>query len=126
MFNKIILIGNITKDVELRQTPNGSSVVSINLASNRKWKDSAGNQKEEVCFIEASAFGKTAETIAKFFKKGNPILVEGRLILQQWTDKDGGKRSKHIIGIDSFQFMSYGKKEEEVQETQIEDGNDIF
>jgi single-strand DNA-binding protein len=105
-FNKVIMIGNCTRDPATKQIGSGTSITELGLASNRKWKDAGGNQKEEVCFVDAVAFGKTAETIAKFFHKGDPILLEGRLTYQTWDDKQSGaKRSKHVITIESFSFV---------------------
>jgi single-strand DNA-binding protein len=106
MFNKVILVGNLTRDVELRYLPNGSSVAKFGLATNRKWKDNhSGDQREEVMFIDITVFGRSAEIANQYLRKGSKVLVEGRLSLNQWTDQSGQKRSKHEIVADSVQFM---------------------
>jgi single-strand DNA-binding protein len=106
MFNKVILVGNLTRDVELRYLPNGSSVAKFGLATNRRWKDNnTGDQREEVMFIDISVFGRSAEIANQYLRKGSKVLVEGRLSLNQWTDQSGQKRSKHEIVADSVNFM---------------------
>lgn len=111
-FNKVILAGNLTRDPELRYTPKGTAVCKIGLAINRSWKTESGEKKEEVTFVDVDSFGKTAENISKYLKKGRPILVEGRLKLDQWDDKQSGqKRSKLGVILESFQFMDSGNKE---------------
>lgn len=106
MFNKVILVGNLTRDVELRYLPNGSSVAKFGLATNRKWKDNqSGELRQEVMFIDITVFGRSAEIANQYLKKGSKVLVEGRLSLNQWTDQSGQKRSKHEIVADSVQFM---------------------
>ena len=105
-YNKVILIGNLTRDPELRYTPKGMAIVKIGLAINRTWKNEAGETKEEVTFVDVDAFGRTAENIGQYFKKGRPILIEGRLKLDQWDDKQSGqKRSKLGVVLENFQFM---------------------
>lgn len=102
--NKVILFGNLTRDVELRHTAN-SSVAGFGVAVNRKWKNAAGESQEETTFVDCEAWGKTGEIIAQYFAKGAKILVEGRLKLDQWEDKDGGaKRSKIKVVVESFHF----------------------
>ena len=109
-FNKVILMGNLTRDPQMSYMPNNTAVVEIGLAMNHRYKDSAGNQQEKVCFVDCNAFGKTAETINKYLAKGNPLLVEGRLELDQWQDKDGNNRSKHKVFIERFTFVGAGKE----------------
>ena len=105
-YNKVLLMGNITRDIELRTLPSQNSVAQIGLAVNRKWRDQSGELKEEVTFVDCDAFGKTAENIAKFFSKGRPIFIEGRLRLDTWKDKtDGSNRSKLKVVIENFQFV---------------------
>ena len=103
--NKVQIAGNLTRDPELRYTPNNTAVCSFSIATNRKWKSAAGEQQEEVTFIDCDAWGKTAEVINEHLRKGRPIFIEGRLKLDQWDDKDGGKRSKMKVVVDSFQFI---------------------
>ena len=110
-FNKVILVGNLTRDPQLRYLPSQMAVVDIGLAVNHKYRTAQGEDREEVCFIDCSAFGKQAEVINQYCQKGKPLLVEGRLKYETWEDKQGGgKRSKHKIMIDSFQFLG-GRQE---------------
>jgi len=105
-FNKVILIGNLTRDVELKYLPKGTAVCNLSLAVNRRWKTEAGEEKEDVYFAECKAFGKQAETIAQYVKKGHPLMVEGRLTREEWDDKKtGDKRSTTRIMIETFQFL---------------------
>jgi single-strand DNA-binding protein len=111
-FNKVILAGNLTRDPELRYTPKGTAVTKISIAINRTWKSEAGETKEEVTFVEAEAFSRTAEVIAQYLKKGRPILIEGRLRYDTWDDKQtNAKRSKLLVVIDTFQFLDSGRAE---------------
>ena len=104
-FNKIIFGGRLSRDPQLSCLPNQTSVVEFGLANNRRWTSKDGEQKEETCFVDAQAFGKTAENINKYFKKGRPILIEGRLDFSQWETPEGQKRSKHRIHVDNFTFV---------------------
>jgi len=104
-FNKVILLGNLTRDPELRSTPSGMSILKMGLAVNRKYKNAQGELQEEVSFIDIDAFGHQAETIHKYVSKGSPLLVEGRLRLDQWEDKEGQKRSKLGVVLETFQFV---------------------
>src|SRR6267142_7002565 len=105
-FNKVILVGNLTRDPQLRYLPSQMAVVDIGLAINHKWRTPQGEDREEVCFIDCSAFGKQAEVINQYCQKGRPLLVEGRLKYETWDDKQGGgKRSKHKIIIEGFQLL---------------------
>lgn len=104
-YNRVILIGNLTRDPEMSFLPSQTAVTEIGLAVNRKWKDQQGEQREETCFIDCRAYGKQAETLTKYVKKGSPILIEGRLQLDSWEAQDGTKRSKHRVIIERFQFL---------------------
>ena len=105
-FNKVILVGNLTRDPELRFTPKGTAIARIGLAVNRNWTSETGEKKEEVTFVDVDAFGKQAELIGNYFKKGRPILIEGRLRYDQWDDKQTGqKRSKLGVVLEAFQFL---------------------
>ena len=111
-FNKVILAGNLTRDPEMKYTPKGSAVASFGLAINRQWTTETGEKREEATFIDITAFGKTAEVIGKFFTKGKPMLMEGRLKLDQWDDKaTGAKRSKLGVVLESFSFIGGDKSE---------------
>jgi single-strand DNA-binding protein len=108
-YNKVILVGNLTRDPELRYTPKGMAIAKIGLAVNRRWTPEGGEQREETTFVDIDAFGKQAETIAQYMKKGSPLLVEGRLRLDQWDDKQTGqKRSKLGVVLEGFQFLGSG------------------
>jgi len=104
-YNKVILVGNLTRDPQMSFLPNQTPVVELGLAVNRKWKDPQGNPKEEVCFVDCRAYGRQAETINNYLKKGQQVLLEGRLQFSQWEGKDGVKRSKHRVIVERFQFL---------------------
>lgn len=105
-FNKVILMGHMTRDPNLRYTPNQTAVVDFGIAINRKFKSADGQDREEVTFVDCTAWQKTGEVINQYFKKGKPIHIEGRLKLDQWEDKNGGgKRSKLSVVVESFQFI---------------------
>jgi single-strand DNA-binding protein len=106
MYNKVILIGNLTRDVELRYTPSGTAVAKFGLATNRTYIDATTKEKkQEVMFIDITMFGRSAETANQWLKKGKKVLIEGRLVLDQWTGQDGQKRSKHSVVAEKMQFM---------------------
>jgi single-strand DNA-binding protein len=107
-FNKILLMGNLTRDPQLSYLPSNTPVVEIGIATNHRYKKQDGTQADDVMFIDCRAFGRTAEVINQYFQKGKPIFIEGRLQLDQWTDKEGQKRSKHRVFIDNFQFVGDG------------------
>lgn len=104
-YNKVLLMGNLTRDVELKYTPSNMAVANLGLAVNRRYKGGDGEMKEEVTFVDCEAWGSTAENLSKFFSKGRPIFLEGRLKLDQWQDKDGGNRSKLKVVVENFQFV---------------------
>jgi len=104
-FNKVLLIGNLTRDPQLSYLPSQTAVVEFGLAVNRKWTGKDGSKKEETCFVDCRAFGGTAETINKYLTKGRPVFVEGRLDFDSWTAQDGTKRSKHRVTVENFQFL---------------------
>jgi single-strand DNA-binding protein len=115
-FNKIILIGNLTRDPQLSYLPSQTPVCEFGLAVNEKWKDREGQPQERTCFIDCTAFGKQAETINQHLTKGRAVLVEGSLQFDQWEDRDGKKRSKHRVRVIGFQFMDGGKGKGEQDE----------
>ncbi len=106
--NKVLLIGNLTRDPEVRMMSSGRPVCNFGLALNRNYKDSEGNKKEEVTFVDVECFGPRAEAVGRFFSKGRPIFVEGRLKLDQWESKDGEKRSAIRVVLDNFEFVDSG------------------
>ncbi len=109
-FNRVLLMGNLTRDPELRYTPSGSAVCGFGLAVNRRYKTSDGEQQQETCFVEVSAFARQAETISQYLNKGSPIFIEGRLKLDQWTSQDGQKRSRLSVVAERFQFLGRGRE----------------
>lgn len=121
-YNKVILMGNLTRDIELRYTPSNQAVANIGLAVNRTWKDKQGQKQEDTTFVDCEAWGNTAEVMAQYLSKGRPVHIEGRLKLDQWQDKDGGNRSKLKVVVESFQFVDSsggnGKKSESAQTKQ--------
>jgi single-strand DNA-binding protein len=105
-FNRVIIAGNLTRDPELRYTPKGSAVANFSLAVNRTWKSESGESKEEVSFIEVEAWGRQAEVIAQYMRKGRPLLVEGRLKQDTWEDKNTHqKQSKLKVVLEGFSFI---------------------
>jgi single-strand DNA-binding protein len=111
-YNKVILLGNLTRDPELSVLPSGTNAVDFGMAINRRWKDQGGQQREDVCFVDCKAFGKTGDNINKYMRKGKQLLVEGRLHFEQWQAKDGSKRSKHRVIVEAFQFMPDAKDQQ--------------
>ena len=110
--NKVMLIGNLTRDPELRVTPKGTAICTFSIAVNRKFKDDSGGEREEVTYIDIEAWGKSGENISKYCTKGRPIFVEGRLRLDQWEDKNTKeKRSRMKVVLENFQFLGGGRSE---------------
>ena len=124
-YNKVILLGNLTRDPQLSYTPNQTAVVDFGLATNRKWKGQDGTQRDETCFVDCRMFGRRAEALNKYCKKGNPLFVEGRLTFDSWQGQDGTKRSKLRVTVENFEFVggnrsqgqdqSFGAKQENTQ-----------
>ena len=105
-YNKVILMGNLTRDPEVRYTSSGTAIAKLGMAINRHWRNQDGQQQEETTFVDVDAFGRQAETIGQYLKKGRPIMVEGRLKLDQWEDKQTGqKRSKMGVTLENFQVL---------------------
>lgn len=113
--NVIVLFGRLTRDPQLSYTPSGTAVVDTALASNRVWKSKDGQKREKVLFVDARAFGGMAETVNKYFKKGDPILITGSLEFDQWTAQDGTKRSRHRVVLTGFQFLPSGNGNQQSQ-----------
>ena len=110
-FNKVILMGNLTRDPELRYTPSGTAIAKLSMAVNRSWRTEAGETREEVTFVDVDCFGKQAETVSQYLRKGRPLLVEGRLKMDQWDDKQTGqKRSRLGVVLEKFSFINGGEK----------------
>ena len=108
-YNRIVLVGNLTRDPQLSYTPSNTPVCKFGIATNRKWRDRDGNMREDVCFIDCTIFGRSAETFNQYMSKGRMALVEGRLRLDQWTTPEGEKRSKHEVQVDNFTFLGGGR-----------------
>ncbi len=110
--NKVMLIGNLTRDPELRVTPKGTAICTFSIAVNRKFKDDSGGEREEVTYVDIEAWGKSGENISKYCTKGRPLFVEGRLRLDQWEDKTTKeKRSRMKVVLENFQFLGGGRPE---------------
>jgi len=108
-YNKVLLLGNLTRDPELRSTPNGTPVANIGLAVNRRYFNKNTNQQEEeTTFVDCEVWGRTAEVMSQYLAKGRPVFIEGRLRLDQWQDQDGNNRSKLKVVVENFQFVDSG------------------
>jgi single-strand DNA-binding protein len=103
--NRVILVGNLTRDIEVRYGQTGLAIGKTGIATNRRMKTQSGEQRDEVMFIDLTFFGRTAEIAQQYFRKGSKILVEGRLVLDQWVDQGGMKRSKHSVTVENLEFI---------------------
>ena len=113
-FNKVILMGNLTADPELRTAPSGAKVCDLRLAVNETWMDkTTGQPKEVVCYVDVSVWNRPAENCAQYLAKGRPVLVEGRLQMDQWTTKEGEKRSRLRVRADLVRFLNAGQRRED-------------
>ena len=104
-YNKVLLMGNLTRDPELKRTSSDMAVAQLSIAVNRQYKDKSGEQVKETTFVDCEAWGRTAEVMSQYLSKGKPVFVEGRLKLDQWQDKDGSNRSKLKMVIEKFEFV---------------------
>lgn len=105
MYSRTILVGNLTRDIELRYMPSGAAVAKSAIATSYKYKTSSGEQKEEVCFLDFSIFGRSAEIANTYLRKGSKVLLEGRLVFEQWTTQDGSNRSKHELRVETMKML---------------------
>ena len=105
MFNKVIAVGNLTRDIDLRYLQNGSAIAKSAIATSYKYKSTTGEQKDEVCFLDFNIFGRSAEVANQYLKKGSKVLLEGRLVFEQWTAQDGSTRSKHSLRVDTMKML---------------------
>ena len=105
MYNQVVVLGNLTRDVELRYLPSGAAIAKSAIASSYKYKTATGEQKDEVCFLDFNIFGKTAEVANQYLRKGSKVLLEGRLVLEQWNAQDGTNRSKHSLRVDVMKML---------------------
>ena len=108
-YNRVLLMGNLTRDIEVRHTSQNMAIAKMGLVVNRKFKTQSGENREEVTFIDCDAFGRTAEVMAQYLRKGSPVFIEGRLKLDQWQDQQGNKRNKLFVVVESFQFVDSGQ-----------------
>ena len=104
-FNQVILLGNLTRDVELRHTPSNQAVANIGLAMNRQYQTRDGERREETTFVDCEAWGRQAEVMAQYLSKGRPVFIQGRLKLDTWQDQQGQNRSKLKVVVENFQFV---------------------
>ncbi|MEA2018678.1 MAG: single-stranded DNA-binding protein [Campylobacterota bacterium] len=105
MYNKVIMIGNLTRDIELKYLPSGSAIAKGAIATSHKYKMQNGEQKEEVCFLDFTVFGKAGEVLNQYVRKGSKVMLEGRLIFEQWQAQDGTNRNRHTLRVDEFKFL---------------------
>ena len=105
MYNKVIMIGNLTRDIELKYIPSGAAIAKGAIATSHKFKTQTGEQKEEVCFLDFSVFGKSAEILNQYVRKGSKVMLEGRLVFEQWTAQDGNNRNRHTLRVETFKFL---------------------
>ena len=123
-FNKVILMGNLTRDPETRVTATGLTIAKLGLATTRKYSTKDGQRKEETTFVDIDCFGKQAEVITKYLKKGSPLMIEGRLKLDQWEAPDGTKRQKLGVVMEGFQFIPQGGNQDRTDRTDRSDQTD--
>jgi single-strand DNA-binding protein len=105
MYNKVIMVGRLTRDIELKYIPSGAAIAKSSIASNHTYKTQTGEKKEEVCFLDFDVFGKSAEILNQYVRKGSQVLLEGRLVLNRWTAQDGTNRSNHTLRVETFKFL---------------------
>jgi len=123
MFNKVILAGNLTRDIEIRYTQSGTPIGNTAIASTKKFKSQTGEQREDTMFIDIVFFGRTAEIANQYLKKGSKVLVEGRLKLDQWTAQDGSKRSKHSVHVEGMTMLGGSNSGNQGQDSNSHYGN---
>jgi len=124
--NKTFLIGNLTRDVDLKYTASGKPVANFGLAVNRKYKDTNGEKTEDVCFVDVVAWDRLAEVCSEFLAKGKPVLIEGRLQYRSWETEDGGKRSKLEVVAQNVQFLGVGGAKADSEEEEDVNGDVPF
>jgi single-strand DNA-binding protein len=105
MYNKVIMIGNLTRDIELKYLPSGSAIAKSAIATSHRYKTQTGEQKEEVCFLDFTVFGKGAEILNQYVRKGSKVMLEGRLVFEQWQAQDGTNRNRHTLRVEEFKFL---------------------
>lgn len=105
MYNKVVMVGNLTRDIELRYLPSGSAIAKSAIATSYKYKTSTGEQKDEVCFLDFNIFGRSAEVANQYLRKGSKVLLEGRLVFEQWVAQDGTNRNRHSLRVDTMKML---------------------
>jgi len=105
MYNKVVMVGNLTRDIELRYLPSGAAIAKSAIATSYKYKTSTGEQKDEVCFLDFNIFGRSAEVANQYLRKGSKVLLEGRLVFEQWTAQDGTNRNRHSLRVDTMKML---------------------
>ena len=128
MYNKVILIGNLTKDISIQYLPSGAALAKSSIATSYKYKTATGEQKDEVMFLDFNIFGKTGEVASQYLRKGSKVLLEGRLVLEQWTAQDGTNRSKHSLRVDVMKMLdskSDGQQSRQQEQQQQNSNNSI-
>lgn len=117
MYNKTIMVGNLTKDIALTYLASGSAVAKSAIATSYKYKSASGEQKDEVCFLDFTIFGKVGEVANQYLKKGSKVLLEGRLVFEQWTAQDGTTKSKHTLRVDEMKMLDSKDKSSSQEQT---------
>ena len=120
MYNKTIMIGNLTRDIELKYLASGSAVAKSAIATSYKYKTATGEQKEEVCFLDFTIFGRIGEVANQYLRKGSKVLLEGRLVLEQWTAQDGSARSRHILRVEEMKMLDSKPNDNQSQPKQYQ------
>ena len=105
MYNKVIMVGNLTRDIELRYLPSGAAIAKSAIATSYKFKSASGEQKDEVCFLDFNMFGRSAEVANQYLRKGSKVLLEGRLVFEQWTAQDGTNRNRHSLRVETMKML---------------------
>lgn len=115
MYNKTIMVGNLTRDIELRFLPTGKAIAKSAIATSYSYKDNNGQKKDEVCFLDFNVFGRSAEVANQYLRKGSKVLLEGRLVFEQWTAQDGSSRSKHSLRVDNLKMLDTKQEQQHNQ-----------
>jgi len=119
MYNKVVMVGNLTRDIELRYLPSGAAVAKSAIATSYNYKTSTGEKKDEVCFLDFNIFNRSAEIANQYLRKGSKVLLEGRLVFEQWTAQDGTNRSRHSLRVDTMKMLDGKEDNQQRQEPQV-------
>ncbi len=123
MYNKVITIGYLTRAIETRYMNNGTAIAKSAIATSHKYKSQTGEQKDEVCFLDFNIFGRSAEVAQQYLKKGSKVMLEGRLVLEQWTGQDGSKKSKHSLRVESMKMLDTKEESQALEENKAQTPN---